>query len=359
MRLKVGIIGCGNISGIYMENSKRFPEFDIVACADLMKEKAHEAAERYKIEHVMPVDELLASPDIDLILNLTIPQAHAEISLKAIENRKHVYSEKPLAIAFEDGKKILQAAARHDVMVGAAPDTFLGGSIQLAGRILAEGRIGKVVGASAFMMSRGPESWHPNPEFYYQKGGGPMFDMGPYYLTALVSLLGPARRIAGSVRTTFQERTITEASRSGEKIKVQVPTHVSGMLDFEDGASATITTSFDVSAARTPFIEIYGEEGTISLPDPNHFNHPLQLKRFDDQDWQEIHPEGDTHDNLRGIGLADMAKAVMQGHVHRANGDMALHVLEIMHGIHRSSERGVHYMMEHACVKPQLLMDVK
>lgn len=359
MTLKVGVVGCGNISGIYLENSRRFPEFEITACADLNRAKAEEAAAAYNIKYVYSVEEILASPDIDLILNLTVPHAHATVSLQAIENGKHVYSEKPLAISFEDGKRIMEAARLNNRKVGSAPDTFLGGSIQLAGQLIEDGVIGKPIGATAFMMSRGPESWHPNPEFFYHVGGGPMFDMGPYYLTALVSLMGPVNRIAGSARITFPERTITSEAKYGEKITVGVPTHVTGILEFESGATATITTSFDVSAARTPFIEIYGEDGTISLPDPNYFNRPLLVKKYGEDEWKEIQPEGDALDNLRGAGLADTAEAVMTRRQPRANGDMALHVLEIMHGIHLSSEQGQHYTMESSCERPPLLKQTK
>ncbi|MCM3790284.1 Gfo/Idh/MocA family oxidoreductase [Domibacillus indicus] len=355
MAVNVGVIGCGNISGIYLENSCRFPQFNIIACADLDKAKAEEAARKYGVESVYSVEEMIASPDIDMIMNLTVPHAHAAVALEAIEQKKHVYSEKPLAVSLEDGKRIMEAARLNNVTVGSAPDTFLGGSIQLAGQLMKDGVIGKPVGATAFMMSRGPESWHPNPEFFYHAGGGPMFDMGPYYLTALVSLMGPVNRITGSARITFPERTITSEAKYGEKITVQVPTHVTGILDFINGATATITTSFDVSAARTPFIEIYGEEGTISLPDPNHFNQPILVKRHDGKEWKEIKPEGDALDNLRGIGLADMAEAIKAGRQPRANGEMALHVLEIMHGIHLSSEQGRHYIMESSCNCPPLI----
>ncbi|WP_100404919.1 Gfo/Idh/MocA family protein [Bacillus solitudinis] len=354
MTLKVGIVGCGNISNIYLKNSYRFPEFDIIACADLNIEKAQATAVEFNIKH-LSVDELMASPDIDIILNLTVPQAHKEVTLQAITNKKHIYSEKPLATTFSDGNKIIDAAREQHVILGSAPDTFLGGSIQLAGELIEDGAIGKVIGATAFMMARGPESWHPNPAFFYQAGGGPMFDMGPYYLTALVSLLGPLNRITGSTQLSFPERKITSPDKYGEKITVQVPTHVTGILDFEAGATATIITSFDVFASRTPFIEIYGEEGTISLPDPNHFNHSLLVKQFDEVDWKEMKPKGEVEENLRGIGLADMASAVESGRMPRANGDMALHVLEAMHGIHESSTSGRHYQMKSKCKKPILL----
>jgi predicted dehydrogenase len=357
MALNVGLVGCGNISTIYLENSRRFSDFTIIACTDLDSVKAKETAVKYGLEHVASVEEMTALPHIDLILNLTVPHAHASVSLQAIAQKKHVYSEKPLAVTFEDGERIMEAARLNQVVVGSAPDTFLGGSIQLAGQLMEDGLIGKPVGASAFMMSRGPESWHPNPEFFYHAGGGPMFDMGPYYITALVSLMGPVKRLTGSARITFPERTITSPAKYGEQILVQVPTHVSGILDFANGASATITTSFDVSGARTPFIEIYGEHGTISLPDPNQFNQPLLVKRHDEEEWKEMKPAGESFDNLRGIGLADMAKAIETGRSPRANGSMALHVLEVMHGIHRSSEQGSHYIMKSLCERPPLLND--
>lgn len=355
MALRTGLIGCGNISGIYLENNQYYESFLIVACADLDRAKAEEAAAKYNIPRVMEVDELLQSPDIDLILNLTIPHAHADVAVRAMEQKKHVYSEKPLAITLEDGKRILEKAAESGMTAGSAPDTFLGSSLQLAGKLIEEGAIGKPIGAAAFMMSRGPERWHPNPEFFYQAGGGPMYDMGPYYLTALVSLLGPVKRLTGSARITFPERTITSEARYGEKIPVQVPTHVTGILEFEQGAVATITTSFDVAAAKTPYIEIYGEKGTLSLPDPNHFHLPLLMKKTGEESWTEIVPETDLPKNARGIGLADMAEAIELGKAPRASSQLAYHVLEIMNGIHYSSAHGQHYQMESTLDKPALL----
>lgn len=357
MALKVGVVGCGNISDIYLKNSSGFKEFEIVACADLEMEKAVKLSETYGIAKVLTVEEITSSDEADIILNLTIPKSHAKVSFQAIEKGKHVYSEKPFAISFEDGKRIVQKAKQNNVIVCSAPDTFLGGSIQLAGELIEDGVIGKLVGATAFMMSRGPESWHPNPEFFYQEGGGPMYDMGPYYLTALVSLMGPVSRVAGSAHISFPERTITSPGKHGEKITVQVPTHVSGLLEFHNGATASITTSFDVSAARTPFIEIYGENGTISLPDPNQFNQPLLVKKYGEDTWKECQPSGKVDVDMRGIGLADMADAIEKGRTARADGRKALHVLEIMHGIHRSSEEGKHYIMENVCKKPLLLKE--
>ncbi|OCA88059.1 oxidoreductase [Bacillus sp. FJAT-27225] len=343
--MKAGIVGCGNISGIYIENSKRFQKYEVVACADIHMEKAAETALKYGIAS-MTVEDMMVSPDIDIVINLTVPSVHAEISIEAIRNGKHVYSEKPLAVSFEDGKRVLAEAEKFRVIVGSAPDTFLGGSIQLAGELIEEGSLGRIVGASSFMMSRGPESWHPNPEFFYQKGGGPMYDMGPYYLTALANLFGPVKRLTGSAAITFSERVITAPEKFGDIITVEVPTHVSGILEFAAGGSATITTSFDVSSARTPFLEVYLERGTISLPDPNYFNLPLLVKRQNEDEWTELKPEGEAYDNMRGLGVCYLVDAITDGREPHASGKLALHVLEMMHGIHQSSETGSHYQME-------------
>lgn len=354
MTLRVGIVGCGNISSIYIENSTRYTDYQVVACADLDYTKALELARKYNVGKPLKLEEIFTSPDIDLILNLTVPHAHSSVSLKAIHNGKHVYTEKPLSISYDEGKRILEAAREKGVIVGSAPDTFLGGSLQLAGKWIEEGLIGRIVGATGNMMSNGPESWHPNPDFYYKVGGGPMFDMGPYYLTALISLLGSVNRVTGMARKTYTERLITNPKRFGELIPVEVPTHVTGILEMANGVITTITTSFDVVGARTPFLEIYGEKGTLSLPDPNQFNHPVLVKRDGEFEWTELKTMGDPYDNLRGIGLADMAKALQNGYQPRASSEMALHVLEIMEGIHRSSELGTHYVMESKCEKPFL-----
>lgn len=354
MGLKTGIVGCGNISGIYIENSRRFRGYEVTACADLDDVKAMAAAEKHGLAH-LTVKEMMESPDIDAILNLTVPHAHAIVSLDAIRHGKHVYSEKPLATSFKDGIQVIEAADLFGVTVGSAPDTFLGGSIQLGHRLIEEGAIGELVGAAAFMMSRGPESWHPNPGFFYQPGGGPMYDMGPYYLSALISIFGPVSRVAGSASITFRERMITSPEQYGEKIKVKVPTHINGILDFAHGGSATITTSFDVTASRTPFLELYGELGTISFPDPNYFNQPVLIKKHGEEGWTEMQPESNPADNLRGIGLSEMAIAIEKGTKPRASGELGLHVLEVMAGFHQSSETGKHYQMESNCEMTDLL----
>ena len=247
---------------------------------------------------------------------------------------------------------MLRLARDKSLRVGCAPDTFLGGGLQTARRAIDEGAIGTPVAATAFMMCHGHEGWHPDPEFYYKRGGGPMFDMGPYYLTALVSLLGPVRRVCGATRISFPERMITSQPRRGQKIKVDVPTHVAGLLDFASGPIATIVTSFDVWHAELPFIEIYGSEGSLSLPDPNTFGGPLRLRQAADRTWAEVPLSFGYTDNSRGLGLADMAHALRSGRAHRADGEMAYHVLDIMHALHESSGSGRHVELESTCRRP-------
>lgn len=355
-KVKVGIIGCGNISGIYLKNcSQIFDNLEITACADLIPERAREKAQEYGISRVYSVDQLLSDPAIDIVLNLTIPKAHYEVCMKALEAGKSVYVEKPLSISREDGKKILAKAKAKGLLVGCAPDTFLGGGLQTCRKLIDDGWIGEPVAATAFMMCHGHESWHPDPEFYYKIGGGPMFDMGPYYLTALVSLIGPVRRVTGSTRITFSERTITSKPKYGQVIKVDTPTHVAGILDFANGAVGTIITTFDVWASQLPRIEIYGSEGSLFVPDPNTFDGPVYIKRQGQSDWREVPLAYGFNENSRGIGVADMAYALVNGGQHRANGEMAYHVLDIMHGFHDASNCGSHYELESKCARPKPL----
>ncbi len=334
----VGIIGCGTISGIYLKSPQVFPILDIVACADIDHARAEATAAEYGLR-ALAVADLLDDPDIEIVVNLTIPVAHAEVTSAAIAHGKSVYGEKPLALTTGDGRKLLEAATAAGVRVGSAPDTFLGGGLQTCRKLIDDGWIGEPIAASAFMMSHGHEHWHPSPEFYYQPGGGPMFDMGPYYLTALVSLMGPVANVAGSTRATFPERTITSQPKYGKQITVEVPTHVVGLLNFANGAIGTIITTFDVWAAELPRIEIYGTTGTLSVPDPNTFGGPVRLRRAGSSEWQEIPIPFHYTVNSRGLGVADMAHALRSGRPHRASGDLAYHVLEIMEAIHTASDR--------------------
>lgn len=351
-KIKVGIIGTGNISGIYFQNGKKFDSMEVVACADLDVERAKAKAAEYGIRG-SSVEDLLADPEVQLIINLTIPLAHASVCLKALEAGKHVYVEKPLAVTREEGLQVLELARSKGLLVGSAPDTFLGGGIQTSVKLVEDGWIGTPIGATAFMVCGGHESWHPAPEFYYHKGGGPMFDMGPYYLTALIALLGPITRVTGSTRISFPERTITSQPKFGQKVKVETPTHIAGIMDFASGPIGTLLTSFDVKGGtQLPRIEVYGSEGTLLVPDPNGFGGPVSIWRAGSKEWSEIPLTHGKVENARGVGAADMAKAIQSGRKHRANGDMAYHVLEAMHGFHDASEQGVHYVMKSTCEKP-------
>ncbi|SFJ51231.1 Predicted dehydrogenase [Halobacillus dabanensis] len=350
-KLKVGIIGCGNISTIYLTNCQHFSSLDIYAVADLKMENAEEKASEFNVPNVYTVDELLNDREIDLVLNLTIPSVHAEVSLQALEAGKHVYVEKPLAISLSDGKKVIEKAKEKGLKVGGAPDTFLGGGIQTCIKLIEDGWIGEPVAANAFFMSSGVEAWHPNPDFFYQVGGGPMFDMGPYYLTALVAMMGSIKRVTGSASTSFKERVTPE----GRKISVEIPTHIAGVLDFENGAVASLVTSFDSWGNNLPRIEIYGETGTLCVPDPNTFGGPVKFRRKDEKEFHDVPLTHGYTSNSRGVGLADMAETIIEGRDHRANSDLSYHVLEIMHGIHIASEEEKHYHLTGSIERPELL----
>ncbi|MCB0116387.1 MAG: Gfo/Idh/MocA family oxidoreductase [Caldilineaceae bacterium] len=346
------MIGCGNISKQYFTVAQRLPTIEIAAVADLRREAAEAAAAQWNIPRVLSVDELLADPDIDIVLNLTIPGAHFDIDKAALEAGKSVYSEKPLALRAADGQQLLELAASKGLRIGCAPDTFLGGGLQSARKLIDDGVIGAPVAATAFMMSRGHEHWHPSPEFYYKAGGGPMFDMGPYYLTALVAMLGDVRRVTGATRVTWPERTILSEPLKGTVMTVDVPTHVVGLLDFHSGAVGTIITTFDVKASALPRIEIYGTDGTLSLPDPNTFGGVTLLRKTGDSDWTELQPTFPNLEASRGLGLADMADAIVTGRPHRASGEMAYHVLEIMEAIHVASNEDRHVQLSSRCSRP-------
>jgi predicted dehydrogenase len=351
-----GIIGCGNISEIYLTNGKAlFESLEVAACADLDIERAKAKAEKHGIKGYS-VDELLADPEIQLVINLTIPKVHANVNLQALQAGKHVYVEKPFAVTREEAHEVLQLAKEKGLLVGSAPDTFLGGGIQTCVKLIEDGVIGLPVAATSFMLCGGHESWHPDPEFYYQIGGGPMFDMGPYYLTALVALLGPIQRVTGSARITYPERTITSQPKNGQIIQVEVPTHVAGILEFQSGAVGTIITSFDVPGGQSlPNIEIYGSEGTLSVPDPNGFGGVVKLRKHGSSEWTEIPLTHGFQNNCRGIGAADMAQAILQGRQHRASGQLGYHVLDAMIGFHDASSGGKHYTMQSTCEKPEAL----
>jgi predicted dehydrogenase len=334
--MNVGIIGTGTIAPAYMRGMALFPEdIKVVACADMNMERAQAFAKEYGLR-ALSVDDLLADNEVEIVLNLTIPIAHTEIALKTIAAGKHAYAEKPLAITDADGKQIMAAAQAAGVRVGCAPDTFLGAGGQTARHLIESGAIGRPIAATAFMLSRGPEPWHPNPFFYYQPGGGPMLDMGPYYLTALINLLGSIRRIAALTSVGVTDRVAGHEGVKGQPISVEVQTHYSGSIEFTSGAVATVITSFDIWAHHLPRIEIHGTEGSISVPDPNTFNGDVLLWKPESRNWETV---AHTHraDVQRGIGVADMARCIAQGVDHRASGALAYHVLDAMLSFEKSS----------------------
>ncbi len=356
--IKIGIVGCGNISGIYFKNlCTVFSNVSVKSCADLDPERTATKVKEYPGVQVCTLEAMLADPEIKIIVNLTTPQGHFPVAMQAVAAGKHVYSEKPLTLTRDEGKKLLAAAAKAGVMVGNAPDTFLGAGIQTCRRLIEDGVIGTPIGAQAFMLCHGHESWHPDPEFYYKVGGGPMFDMGPYYLTALVSLLGPVKRVTGSARISFAQRTITSAKKNGQVIDVEIPTHVTGIMDFASGAIGTITTSFDVWASVTPRIEIFGSEGSLSVPDPNTFGGPVRIRLKGEKEWRDLPLTCGFEANGRGIGPSDMADAIRTGRTHRANGALAYHVLDLMHAFHDASASGSHVAIESTCEKPTLMRE--
>ena len=326
----IGVVGCGNISGIYFKNlTTLFDNVKVVACGDLIPENAKSAAEKYGIEKIMTLEEMLSCPDIDLILNLTTPPAHFSICMQCIKAGKHVYVEKPLSLSLEEGKTLMQAADDAGLLVGCAPDTFLGGGIQTCASLIKEGRIGEPIGAVAYMMCHGHESWHPNPAFYYKRGGGPMFDMGPYYLTALLHLVGPFKKISAMDLTAFPQRTITSNPHFGEKIDVEVATHVNGLIRFENGAVGNIITSFDVWASSLPNIEIYGTKGSLRVPDPNTFGGKVLLADSEKRSFEEIEVTASFTENSRGLGVSRMADCILgRRGSFETDGHNALHVLE-------------------------------
>lgn len=356
--LKVGLIGCGRISDIYIQNCQSFAEIDLLACASLDLAESQAKAAAYNIPKATLPQEIINDPDIEAVLNLTIPAAHAEISLAALDAGKHVYSEKPFATTLEDGQAILDRARAKGLLVGNAPDTFLGGRWQTCRALIDRGVIGKPVGAQVFVGTHGVERHNPNPDFYYQSGGGPLLDLGPYYLTALVFLLGPLSRVSGLARRTFDQRQIENGPRNGEWMDVEIDTHVVSQLEFADGPIGSMTMSFDVWDSDTPRLEIYGEEGTLCIPDPdpvfgaNIFGGPVlyrqrETSRWTHQprptgrdDWQVAENDFGFNDNARGLGLLDMAYAARMNRPPRASGALAQHVLEAMVNILSSAEQG-------------------
>ena len=350
--LRVGIVGIGNISGIYLKNLSAFEATTVVAVADLDRPRAEKAAEEHGVPNVLTADELIAHDDVDLVLNLTIPAAHGAVAIQAVESGKHVYNEKPLSIDLDEARRLVALAKERGVRVGCAPDTFMGQGIQTALAALDSGIVGTPVAATAAMRSRGPEGWHPSPAFFFKPGGGPMLDMGPYYLTALAAMLGPARRATGIVAASFPARTVGSGPLKGESIEVETPTHLAGVVEYASGVIAELTTSFDVYHGSGQPITIYGSEGTLKVPDPNNFSGEVLTRRGGEDEWRPFEPKHAYGENSRGLGVLDIALALRDDRPHRASGDLALHVLETMLSFERSSREGRHVVLETAPERP-------
>ena len=346
--MKIGIIGCGTISGAYFNGAQKTDILEIKACADIRLDAAQRQAERHNCQ-AYTVDELLADDEIELVVNLTIPRAHVEVGLQVLEAGKHVYSEKPLGVDTESGKLLIDTAAEKGLRVGSAPDTFLGAGIQTSRQALDAGKIGRPIAGTAFMCGHGHESWHPNPAFYYDIGGGPMLDMGPYYVTALVNILGPVKRVAAVTTKAFEERVATSEAARGLKIPVKTTTHLAGTIEFQNGAIITMIMSFDMWRHSLPCIEIYGETGSMQVPDPNGFGGPVPVCPAGGNWEAEDIP---FPNNARMIGVIDMVSALRSGRMHRANGALAYHVLEVMCAFDKSSESGEHVVIESTTERP-------
>ena len=361
-KINVAMIGVGCISGIYLENiTKLYTEINLLGVCDLVRERAENAKEKYGVEKIYDtMYDAFNDPDVDIILNLTRPYEHFAVSEGALLHGKHVYTEKPLGITIEEGERLFALAKEKGLRIGGAPDTFLGAGIQTCRRLIDEGFIGTPIGSAAFMISRGPEGWHPDPDFFYQKGGGPMMDMGPYYVTAMVNLMGRVKRVVSAGRPSFKERMIGSQPFAGTPIHVNVDTYVAGTVEYESGAIGTIFTTFDVHYKGSARFEIYGSEGTLILPDPNTFGGPILLYRPEEKEYRQIPLMYEYRENSRGLGLADMAKALQSGRDARADGQQVFHVLDILTGFARSAQAGewiemkTEYERRPAMLLPQL-----
>ncbi|MEE0946229.1 MAG: Gfo/Idh/MocA family oxidoreductase [Acutalibacteraceae bacterium] len=347
--LKVGMVGVGNISGIYLKNFKEvFKNVELVAVCDLIKERAEKAQKEYNIPKIYDtMEQLFADDDIDMVLNLTRPYQHFEVSKAALLAGKHVYSEKPLGADFEEGTQLVKLAQEKGLWIGGAPDTFLGAGIQTCRKFIDDGKLGEVIGGRCVMAHHGVESWHPDPDFFYQFGGGPLLDMGPYYITALINLLGEVKSVFGVAQTTFKERLITSEARRGETIKVNVPTHYETLLTFTNGATVSFLTSFDLYGFDHPAIQLYGTKGHLIVPDPNCFANQCGMSFIDGESGEktDLQFEFGYNENSRCLGLADLAAAIEQGRTPRASYLQTYHVLEVMTGIMKSAETGKVYEM--------------
>ena len=354
--VKVGFVGCGAISHIYLKNlTETFKEVEVIGVCDLIRERAEEAVKKHNIPKLYnDMYELFADPEVDIVLNITRPYQHYDVTMAALRAGKHVYTEKPLAATVSEGREILALARERGLLVGGAPDTFMGAGIQTCRRLIEDGYIGEAFGGTAQMLCHGHETWHSDPEFYYKHGGGPLFDMGPYYVTAFINLLGNVESVYAATKKAYKKRVITTEAHFGEVIDVDVDTHVVGTLKFESGAVVTLITSFD-SYTHRDSIEIYGTEGSLYVPDPNRFGGPVKLFRPEDSEIREIPLAYGYKEDSRGLGLADMAKALQTGREFRAASDMTFHALEVMEGLIKSGHERREIKIESRFSKKQIM----
>lgn len=363
--LGVGIIGCGNISAAYLKLAPLFRGVEIRACADINPAAAKARADEFGVR-AESVEGLLAASDIDLIVNLTVPAVHYQVSAQALDAGKHVYSEKPFVLTVAEGRDLAERAERKGLRVGSAPDTFLGGAHQLARHLIEAGAAGRITGGTCHVLSPGMEHWHPNPDFFFKPGGGPVLDLGPYYMSNLVQLIGPVVRVGAMSSIPSPERKITSEPRNGEMIKVETPTTVHAVLEFANGALVTLGASWDVKAHGHRPMELYGTEASLIVPDPNFFGGVVQLigpggVAIELPDWD--HPLGVPNQehkqgmmaNYRTAGLADMAIAIAEGRPHRCSLEFSLHVVDVMTAILHSGETGAFIQLTTSCDQPASL----
>jgi predicted dehydrogenase len=364
--LGIGIIGCGNISTTYLTLAPLFRGLQVRAVADMNMAAAQARAAEYGVQ-AQSVEDLLANPALDLVINLTIPDAHFAVSQAILQAGKHVYSEKPLTLSLEDGLALRDLAAARGLRLGCAPDTFLGGAHQQARALIDEGRIGTITAGSSAVMSHGMEHWHPNPDFFFLPGGGPMLDLGPYYIANLINLIGPVRRVGALTSSASATRTITSEPRNGQTIPVKTPTNIHALLEFANGATVTLSTSWDVWAHRRVSMELYGTEGSLFVPDPNYFGGTVDWAGRDGKiapvaPWDhpfgrpnQDHPNHGPLANYRTAGLADMAAALIEGRDQRCSLDRTLHGVEVMTAVLKSGETGDFVTLQTTCTRPAAL----
>ncbi len=362
-RVGVGIVGCGHVSLQYLEGFKTLPSIEVVGCFDVDQNQSRQRAAAFGVPRIYrTLEELLSDPLVEIVLNITPPLVHYGISQTALEAGKHVFSEKPLAPTREQARHLLDLAAHNDVRLACAPDTFLGSGLQTSRKLLDDGWIGSPVGMGTFFLSNGVEHFHPSPAFFYGPAGGPMLDVGPYYLTALINLLGPMARVAAISRITFGERMITSPEQYGARIKVETPTYITSILEFESGISGPLLATFDVQATRLPFIEVYGTKGTLSTTDPDLWSGTPQIRQYGEEEKAMLDLErnvpwttfrsSEPIPGLRGIGVEDLARGIIDDRPHRVAAEVAYHVLDIALSIAEAAESGAHVDVESTCTRP-------